>query len=491
MKGIYIMDFDYYKKFEPIDGKWYINKELGRGAFGTVLEVERRDRTNMKAAVKIISVPSSINEVNNYKEEHYTQDGKSVTAYFYGFVEEFESEFQLMAELRGHTNIVNIEDYEVKERKGEFGWDIFIRMELLTPMNKYFAQHKPSKKDVVQLGIDLCKALEVCQKHNIIHRDIKPSNIFVSENGDFKLGDFGVARTLEKTSSGLSKKGTYIYMAPEVYMGNSYGSNVDLYSLGIVMYKMLNDNFEPFRTQLTHSDEEAAMSKRFRGEPIPMPKHADGALAEIILKACCFEPEHRYHDPKEMREALESVLRSLDENDAPNDELLIQTPESNTLETEELTHELFDDLENEGEKTHGLFDDLEDDAEKTRGLFDDLEDDDEKTSILFQEDSSTEPPAVSPPKKLKKRKLLIGGAVALLLIVICCLSMCSKEKPVPATSSLIISEFVSYIDLVESLEGCIHFGYRKNIYLACKSRTCCNSENVQCFSPAFIHSFFG
>lgn len=96
-------------------------------------------------------------------------------------------------------------------------------------------------------------------RNTILYTGIKPSNIFVSDNGDFKLGDFVVARTLEKTSSGLSKKGTYTYMAPEVFRGESYGASVDTYSLGIVMYKLLNNNLEPLRKDRTYSDIETAL----------------------------------------------------------------------------------------------------------------------------------------------------------------------------------------------------------------------------------------
>ena len=64
------------------------------------------------------------------------------------------------------------------------------------------------KRQVIKLGMDLSKALEYCRKLKIIHRDIKPENIFVSRFGDFKLGDFGIARELERTMSGFSKKGT-------------------------------------------------------------------------------------------------------------------------------------------------------------------------------------------------------------------------------------------------------------------------------------------
>lgn len=356
------MDISYYKKFEPIDGKWYIVKELGSGAFGTVFEVERRDFSQAKSALKIITIPSSSNEVNSYREDNYDLDEKSISSYFYGFVEEFTDEFKLMTKLRGNSNIVSIEDYDVIEHKDEIGWDIFIRMELLTPMNKYFRDHELSQRDIIKLGIDICKALEVCQKYKIIHRDIKPSNIFVSDTGEFKLGDFGIARTLEKTSSGLSKKGTYTYMAPEVHVGSEYGSNVDIYSLGIVMYKLLNNNFEPFRTQRTHNDEEEALTRRLKGEKIPKPANADGRLAEIVLKACSFNPKERYESPLRMREELENILYNESEAKViyPNGDE-VEYEASINGSTNEKTVSMFGnftvaDVEEEYNKTVSIFD---------------------------------------------------------------------------------------------------------------------------------------
>ncbi len=282
---------------------------LGRGSFGTVFEIERKDFPDMGAALKIISIPSSQNEVKSFSDENYDMDEKSVSSYFYGFVDEIIKEFRIMSQLKGHTNIVSYEDHDIKKHEEGIGWDVFIRMELLTPITQHFANNPPSEKDIIKLGIDICKALEVCQKHQIIHRDIKPSNIFVSKTGDYKLGDFGVARTLEKTSSGLSKKGTFVYMAPEVYKGDEYGASVDIYSLGIVLYRMLNNNLEPFRKDRTYNDAENAMAMRIKGElPVPKPANADGKLAEIVVKACSSNPKERYSSPTQMREELESIL---------------------------------------------------------------------------------------------------------------------------------------------------------------------------------------
>ena len=311
------MDTNYYKKYEPIFGKWHIVRELGEGGFGKVFEIERRDfGGTYKAALKAITIPQSQSEVKDILASG--MDEQSVTSYFRGFVEEMIAEFVLMSKLKGHSNIVSYEDHDVIQHAEGIGWDIFIRMELLTPLLDYTRKSDLSRSDVIKLGIDICKALEVCRKNNIIHRDIKPQNIFISDLGDFKLGDFGIARTVEKTMGGLSKKGTYHYMAPEVFKSEPYGASVDIYSLGIVLYRFMNNNrlpfFPPFPSPIKFSDSDAALARRMKGETIPAPANADEALSQVILKACAYSPKDRYLSPSDMRRDLEALLdgRSID-----------------------------------------------------------------------------------------------------------------------------------------------------------------------------------
>ena len=266
------MDIGYYKQYEPIFGAWRITRLIGEGSFGKVFEMEREDfGVTYKAALKAITVPANESEVREVMAEG--MDEASVRDYFGTFVQDLVKEFALMSKLKGNSNVVSYENHQVIEHKGGIGWDILIQMELLTPLNEYTRKHTITRQDVIRLGIDLCRALELCQKYNIIHRDVKPENIFISDAGDFKLGDFGIARTVEKTTSGLSKKGTYTYMAPEVYKGEAYGSTVDIYSLGIVLYRLLNGNRTPFLpaapAPITHADRENALLKRFSGAPLP------------------------------------------------------------------------------------------------------------------------------------------------------------------------------------------------------------------------------
>ncbi len=223
-----------YKIGDVVLGNWKLVKLLGQGAYGKVFEAHREDfGTVYKAAIKIMTIPESQSEIANARAEG--MDDESITTYFRSFVGDMVQEFALMSKLKGTANIVSYEDHSVTPHTRGIGWDMLIRMELLTPMLTYMGSHAMMRNDVIKLGIDMCKALELCQRYNIIHRDIKPENIFISDSGEYKLGDFGVARTLEKTQGGLSKKGTYTYMAPEVYRDEKYGSTVDIYSLGIVL----------------------------------------------------------------------------------------------------------------------------------------------------------------------------------------------------------------------------------------------------------------
>ena len=311
------MDINYYKQYEPIFGVWHITRLIGEGSFGKVFEIEREDFGQVyKAALKAITIPASQSEVRSVRSEG--MDEESVRATFHSKVQELVKEFALMSKLKGNSNVVSYENHQVIEHKDNIGWDILIQMELLTPLDEYIQKKKAlPRQEIIKLGIDLCKALELCQKHNIIHRDIKPENTFISENGDFKLGDFGVARTIEKTTGGLSKQGSYPYMAPEIYNGKPYGSTVDIYSLGLILYRLLNGNRLPFLppapAPIKYADRENAWAKRFNGAPLPMPSHADGRLGEIVLKACAFEPKDRYSSPGQMRQELEAILYNKEE----------------------------------------------------------------------------------------------------------------------------------------------------------------------------------
>ena len=301
-----------HNKHEPFFGSWYIKELLGEGSLGKVFQIERQEfGETYKAALKIITVPQNEIEIKSVMPSG--MDERSIKEYFESIVKDFVAECVLMSKLKGNNHVVNYEDYQVIPHVGKnIGWDILIRMELLIPLLDYAQSGKLTHKEVMKLGIDICSALELCQKHNIIHRNIKPENIFVSESGNYKLGDFSIARAIEKTSGGLSKKGICTYMAPEVYKGEEYGSSVDIYSLGIVMYRLLNNNRTPFLPaypeKIKHSDIDKALTRRISGEVPPAPIGVNERLVEIVLKACSYNPKERYSSPMQMRQELEAIF---------------------------------------------------------------------------------------------------------------------------------------------------------------------------------------
>ena len=305
------MDNEYYKRYEPFFGSWHIKRFIGAGSYGKVFEIERRDFDMVfTGALKAITIPADKSEYEQVLEAGMDREGAST--YFRDYVQELNREIALMSRLKGHSNIVSYEDHQIIPHEDGIGWDILIRMELLKPINDALRQNKSfTRAEVIRLGTDLCRALEVCGQYNIIHRDIKPANIFISDTGDYKLGDFGVARIASASTGASTRAGTVNYMAPEVFRGEKYTANVDIYSLGLVMYQLLNANrmpfYPPYPQPITFSAAEQARARRLAGEALPLPSGAQDALGQLVCKACAPDPAQRFVGPLALRKALEAL----------------------------------------------------------------------------------------------------------------------------------------------------------------------------------------
>ena len=291
--------------------EWEIGRLIGRGSFGSVYEIHRDVLGDVeKAALKVISIPQNENDVDELYSDGY--DDESITSTFQNHLKNIVAEYSLVRKMNDCANVVHCDDIRYIQHDNGFGWDIYIRMELLTPLTKALPED-PSEEIIVKIAKDLCAALVACQKHGIVHRDIKPQNIFVSRDGEYKLGDFGIAKTVERTMGG-TKIGTYKYMAPEVYNNQPYGSSVDIYSLGLVLYWLLNERrmpFVPLPPEKINTDlEEQARKRRFCGEQLSPPAHGSETLKRIVMKACAFEPSERYASATEMLRILNEAFVS-------------------------------------------------------------------------------------------------------------------------------------------------------------------------------------
>jgi len=171
--------------------EWEIIELLGEGSYGKVYKAVKKDYgAEMFSAIKVITIPKSQSELKSlYADGMDIEESKT---YLEGIVNSFVHEIKMMISLNSAPNIVTIYDYKVIEKSHELGWDIYIRMELLKSFDEYMSGKNLTEKEIIKIGTDICSALEFCAKQHppVIHRDIKPGNIFITEYGDFKLGDF-------------------------------------------------------------------------------------------------------------------------------------------------------------------------------------------------------------------------------------------------------------------------------------------------------------
>lgn len=293
-------------EIEKVWPSWQVEKLIGEGGFGKVYKAKKELFGDISwSAIKTVSIPNDPAEVKDMSASGL--DEKSIRGYYQESVKQLVNEIRLMEKMKSASHIVAIEDYEVVEDKENLGWTIFIRMELLKNLNDYIKEHGMDTNGVIQMGEDILTGLEFCHERNLIHRDIKPANIFVSEFGEYKIGDFGISREIERTSTTLSQKGTKTYMAPEIVRMEKYDKRVDIYALGLTMYEICNKGRMPFLPPYPQPyfpmDREKAILRRLNGETFPeLPEI--GALNQVIWKACAFAPEDRYQSALEMKEAL-------------------------------------------------------------------------------------------------------------------------------------------------------------------------------------------
>src|SRR5215210_2774338 len=164
---------------------------------------------------------------------------------------------------------------------------------------------------VIGLGLQVADALRFAHEHGVIHRDVKPHNILLTEAGDARVADFGIARAANATTSSQSNPlmGTAGYMSPEQAKGESVGQASDLYSLGVVLYEALTGELpysaeDPVALAMKHVHE----LPRFPREVNPeVPKD----LAALTLKLLAKRPEDRYPNASALVEDLERVRYGL------------------------------------------------------------------------------------------------------------------------------------------------------------------------------------
>ena len=225
------------------------------------------------------------------------------------FVERFKREAQSAAAL-SHPNIVSIYDRGEAE-DGTY----YIAMEYLpggTLKDRILKRGALAPRTAAAVALQIAEALRAAHAAGVVHRDIKPHNVLVTDTGNIKVGDFGIARAA--TSSTMTRTGSILgtahYISPEQAMGEPVAQGSDLYSLGVVLYEMLTGTL-PYDAETSIG---IAM-KHVNGHLVP-PRELNPEVPEginaVTTKLLAKSPEERYADADELIEDLEKVLEGLE-----------------------------------------------------------------------------------------------------------------------------------------------------------------------------------
>lgn len=287
-------------------GNWEVEKFIGSGSGGktAVFSIKRKHgEWQETAAVKVINILEEVGQkellADTYRQEYEEECAE--------LCKQAEQELHLMSRLKGNSHIVEYYDFAFVEYQEEntFGTDLLIRMELLCSLrDERKEKGEYSEEEVIHIGKDICKGLMVCHEAGILHRDIKPANIFVTPRGDYKLGDFGIARMVDAGQKASTKMGTRAYAAPEQFMSyeENYDKRVDIYSLGLTLYELSNHNRLPFAN--SGYVRESEIQLRILGRELPEPENVGAAMKAVVLKACAYKPDDRFLSAEEMLEEL-------------------------------------------------------------------------------------------------------------------------------------------------------------------------------------------
>lgn len=292
-------------------------EKINSGAFGTVYKVEKVNPSGKYIrALKHITIPSE----KQYMSVLNSMGGDASKAdnYFSEMLNDIVSEIQILNDLseKGVEHIVRYYENEITMTDAPRRYDVYILMEYLTPLDEYITANSFTVRDVLTLAFDVLEGLKACHANGVWHRDIKNENIFASKKGGYKIGDFGVSKVLKDSSKAESLKGTPNFLAPEVYLGKSgYTKTVDLYSLGIVLYRLLNYGRNPFLPKFPEQyfvqDEDAAFEKRMEGMIPDLPALGGEKVGAVVVKAIA-DSQNRYQTAEDFLDDLTAAIQNID-----------------------------------------------------------------------------------------------------------------------------------------------------------------------------------
>ena len=300
---------------------YVVEQKIGEGSFGTIYKVSKSNVVGKYVkAMEHVRIP----DAKQYKAalNSFGGDVSQTDEYFKDMLVNITHEIDALAALSDECPkyIVRYDrDYKVEDstEEGFRHYDIFLFMEYLTPLQDYLLDNEVKVKDAVRLGKDILTALITCHDNGVIHKEIQDDSIFVTPDNTFKLGCFGVSRTSKNRSKAASVQyGAAFFTAPDVYSngGEEYDKSADIYSLGMVLYRLLNHRrlpfLPPYPEKYGAQAENAALEKIMRFDTPNLPHDATNEVGKVAVRAIASKDE-RYASARDFLADLEEAEKQL------------------------------------------------------------------------------------------------------------------------------------------------------------------------------------
>jgi serine/threonine protein kinase len=275
---------------------------------GTSVYIVRSTKTQQTYILKHISVPESQKQVDALIYTGAAATKEDAQKYYEQVVADYQTELETLETLSSSPNIDCYRSYQIAPKEDAVGYDVYLLAEHRKTLVDYLAENAMTHVCAVNLGMDLCSALVDLRAAGLIHRDVKPSNIYLNSQGHFVLGDLGIAKIEDLKYCSMPEHMLSSFSAPELFnLVGSIEKTTDIYSVGLILYRIFNGNHGPFEDEKTSA--KAADKLRVTGKDLPAPMYADYEMTGIILKACAFKPEDRYQTPDELRAELVEYMK--------------------------------------------------------------------------------------------------------------------------------------------------------------------------------------
>jgi len=285
-------------------GRYQIIEELGKGGMGRVYKANDKE-VHTKIALKLI-------------KPEISSDPKTI--------ERFRNELKTARDI-SHKNVCRM--YDLNKEKGSY----YITMEYVSGEDLKSFIHRAGQLTIgtaIKIAGQICDGLSEAHKLGVVHRDLKSNNIMIDKEGNVRIMDFGIARSL--SGKGITGAGVMIgtpeYMSPEQAEGKEVDQRSDIYSLGVILYEMVTGKvpFEgetPLGIAMKHKSE-------LPKNPNELNSQVPEDLSHIILKCLEKDKEKRYQSAGELQSELEKIEKGI-----PTSERII--PKKKPLTSREIT----------------------------------------------------------------------------------------------------------------------------------------------------------